>query len=68
MLWRNLDDISHVNSVINAQRVHHLQDLKSCLLPFILADLSVSLGSVPIKVSEMEAPWPGWGVGGGQGG
>ena len=56
--------ISHVSSIINAQRVYHLQDLKSCLLPFILVDLSLSLGSVPIKVSERVAAWPEGGGGG----
>ena len=50
--------ISHVSSIINAKRVHHLQDLESCLLPFLLVDLSLSLGSVPIKVSERVATWP----------
>lgn len=56
--------ISHVSSIINAQRVHHLQGLKSCLLPFILVDLSLSMGSVPIKVSERVATWPEGGGGG----
>lgn len=52
--------ISHVSSIINARRIHYLQDLKSCLVPFILADFfSLSIGSAPIKVKESEAGWPG---------
>ena len=51
--------ISHVSSIFNAQRVYHLQDLKSCLLPFILADFFFSLGSAHFKVRESEAGWSG---------
>lgn len=47
--------IPHISFIINAWRVYHLQDLKSCLLPFVLADFFLFLGSVPIKVSKSEA-------------